>query len=135
MDCMDEFLVQIVFYIYLTRIVVYILKLTVPFRYEWLEVVFFELTTCVFFTFTAYKFQPAINNPYLALSQDSDDEVDAEMDIPLTQNPMFEQLSKVNQKPRRFLTKLSARDPNDLLTPDEDDEDGYHHIHMSTTHV
>nr|ACC43944.1 lung-like 7 transmembrane receptor [Philodina roseola] len=130
-----QFYVMIVFYIYLTRIVVYILKLTVPFRYEWIEVVFFEMTTFVFFTFTAYKFQPAINNPYSALAQDSDEEGDPEMDVPLTQNPIYEQVAKVNQKPRRFLTKLSPRDPNDLITPDEDDEDGYHHIHMSTTQV
>jgi hypothetical protein len=112
------------------------LKLTVPFRYEWLEVIFFELTTFVFFIFTAYKFQPAINNPYLALSQDSDDDVDGEIDVPLTQNPVLDRVTKVNQKPRRFLTKLSSsRDISDCLIPDEDDEDGYHHIHMSTTHV
>jgi hypothetical protein len=57
------------------------------------------------------------------------------MDVPLTQNPVFEQITKVNQKPRRFLTKLFPKDPNDIITPDEDDEDGYHHIHMNTTHV
>jgi hypothetical protein len=56
------------------------------------------------------------------------------MDKPLTQNPVFEQITKVNQKPRRFLTKLLTKDPNDIITPDED-EDGYHHIHMNTTHV
>ncbi|CAF1504870.1 unnamed protein product, partial [Didymodactylos carnosus] len=76
-----QFYVMIVFYIYFTRIIVYILKLTVPFRYEWLEVLFFDLTTFIFFVFTACKFQPAINNPYLALSQDSDEE-DLEMDVP-----------------------------------------------------
>ncbi|CAF1344023.1 unnamed protein product, partial [Rotaria sp. Silwood1] len=130
-----QFYVMIVFYIYLTRIVVYIVKLTVPFRFEWLEVIFFELTTFIFFIFTAYKFQPAINNPYLALSQDSDDDIDGEMDIPLTQNPVFEQVTKVNQKPKKNSTKLSTKDPSDLITPDEDDEDGYHHIRLSTSHV
>ena len=84
---------------------------------------------------TAYKFRPAINNPYLALSQDSDDDVDAEMDVPLTQNPVFGQVTRVNQKPRRYLTKLMPKDPNGVITPDEDDEDGYHHIHVSTTLV
>lgn len=97
--------------------------------------IFFELTTFIFFTFTAYKFRPAIQNPYLALSQDSDEEADPEMDIPLTQNPILDQVSKVNQKPRRFLTKLIRRDPNDPLLADEEDEDGYHHIQMSTTQV
>ncbi|UJR25679.1 hypothetical protein I4U23_007030 [Adineta vaga] len=130
-----QFYFMIVFYIYLTRIVVYIVKLTVPFRFEWLEVVCFELTTFIFFTFTAYKFQPAPNNPYLTLAQESDDE-DPEMDQPIIQNPVFDQVTKVNQKPRRFLTKLSTRNPNDIVTPDEDDdEDGYHHIQISSTQV
>lgn len=130
-----QFYVMIVFYIYLTRIVVYIIKLTVPFRFEWLEVIFFELTTFIFFTFTAYNFQPAINNPYLALAQETDDEMDAEMDVPVTQNPVFEQVAKVNQKPKKFIRKLLTKQNNDLLLPDDEDEDGYHHVHMSTTHV
>ncbi|CAF0760572.1 unnamed protein product [Adineta ricciae] len=129
-----QFYFMIVLYIYLTRIVVYIVKLTVPFRFEWLQVVCFELTTFVFFTFTAYKFQPAPNNPYLTLAQESDDE-DPEMDQPVIQNPVFDHVTKVNKKPRRFLPKLSTRNPNDVLTPDEDDEDGYHHIQMSSTQV
>jgi hypothetical protein len=57
------------------------------------------------------------------------------MNVPLTQNPVFEQITKVNQKPRRFLGKLLKKDPNDIITPDEEDEDGYHHIHMNSTHV
>lgn len=97
--------------------------------------IFFELTTFVFFTFTAYKFQPAINNPYLALSQDSDDEAPGETDVPLTQNPVFDQVNKVNQKSRRVITKLSPNDSRDHLAADDDDEDGYHHIHLSTTQV
>ncbi len=133
--CNRNVFIQIIFYIYLTRIVVYIVKLTVPFRFEWLEVICFELTTFIFFTFTAYKFQPAVDNPYLALAQDSDEEIDGEMNVPLTQNPVFEQITKVNQKPRRFLGKLLTKDPNDIITPDEEDEDGYHHIHMNSTHV
>ena len=57
------------------------------------------------------------------------------MDVPVTQNPVFEQVTKVNQKPKQFIRKLLTKSNNDLLTPDDDDEDGYHHIHMSTTHV
>lgn len=40
---------------------------------------FFELATYVFFVMTASKFRPAVNNPYLLLSKD-DDEEDIEMD-------------------------------------------------------
>jgi hypothetical protein len=42
----------------------------VPFRYEWLDKLCTELVTFLFFALTAYKFQPARNNPYLQLSQD-----------------------------------------------------------------
>lgn len=41
-----------------------------PFRYEWLDELSIEVVTFTFFAFTAYKFQPASNNPYLQLSQE-----------------------------------------------------------------
>lgn len=42
-------------------------------RYEWLDELVTEVVTFVFFVLTAYKFQPAVNNPYLQLAQDEDD--------------------------------------------------------------
>ncbi|XP_078685664.1 protein GPR107-like isoform X2 [Branchiostoma floridae x Branchiostoma belcheri] len=68
-----HFYVMIVCYIYFTRIIVYLLKITVPFQYEWLGQFFAELATYVFFVMTGYKFRPASNNPYLQVSQDDED--------------------------------------------------------------
>lgn len=39
---------------------------------------FREMTTFIFFVLTGYKFRPAINNPYLELAHDTEDE---EMDV------------------------------------------------------
>lgn len=74
-----HFYVMIVCYIYSTRIIVYLLKMTVPFQYDWLHEMFREMATYVFFVLTAYKFRPASQNPYFALNDD-DDYYDDEMD-------------------------------------------------------
>lgn len=71
-----HFYVMIVCYIYSTRIIVYLLKITVPFQYGWLHEMFREMATYVFFVLTAYKFRPASQNPYFALSDDEDDDMD-----------------------------------------------------------
>jgi hypothetical protein len=54
-------------------------QITVPFKYEWVDDMFREMTTFIFFVLTGYKFRPASNNPYLELAHDSDEEAD--MDI------------------------------------------------------
>lgn len=51
------------------------LQITVPFKYEWLDEFFFELATYIFFIMTASKFRPALNNPYLLLTKDDEEEV------------------------------------------------------------
>ena len=47
-----HFYIMVVCYIYFTRIIVYLLKITVPFQYEWLDEMFKEMTTFVFFVMT-----------------------------------------------------------------------------------
>jgi len=89
-----HFYILIVCYIYFTRIIVYLLKITVPFQYEWLDEMFKELATVAFFTVTGYKFRPANNNPYLQVAT-SDDET--EMDEVVTDIGALESLRKVNQ--------------------------------------
>ncbi|CAG2054686.1 unnamed protein product, partial [Timema podura] len=76
-----HFYIMIVCYIYFTRIIVYLLKITVPFQYEWLDEMFHEMATYVFFVMTGYKFRPASANPYFQLTPDDDDDDDAEMDV------------------------------------------------------
>ena len=85
-----HFYVMVVCYVYFTRIIVYLLRITVPFQvrkivigkallhfpfqYEWLDSMFKEVATLVFFVMTGYKFRPASNNPYFAVATDDDDE-------------------------------------------------------------
>ncbi|CAB0045102.1 unnamed protein product [Trichogramma brassicae] len=77
-----HFYIMIVCYIYFTRVIVYLLKITVPFQYKWLDEMFREMATYVFFVLTGYKFRPASANPYFTLSPeelaqgDDDDEND-----------------------------------------------------------
>lgn len=69
-----HFYVMIVCYIYFTRIIVYLLRITVPFQYGWLDEMFREMATYVFFVLTGYKFRPAAHNPYFSLPQEEDEE-------------------------------------------------------------
>ena len=63
---------MVVCYVYFTRIIVYLLRITVPFQYEWLDPMFKEMSTLVFFVMTGYKFRPASNNPYFAVASEDD---------------------------------------------------------------
>ena len=49
------------------------LKQILPFRYEWFDELSTEVVTFTFYALTAYKFQPASNNPYLQVSQNGND--------------------------------------------------------------
>ena len=64
---------MVVCYIYFTRIIVYLLKITVPFQYGWLDEMFKEMATFVFFVMTGYKFRPASSNPYFSVPLDDYD--------------------------------------------------------------
>jgi len=48
------------------------MKITVAFQYEWLDSMFKEVATLVFFVMTGYKFRPASNNPYFSVAMDDD---------------------------------------------------------------
>jgi len=67
-----HFYIMVVCYIYFTRIIAYLLKIVVPFQYEWLDEMFREMATFVFFVMTGYKFRPASNNPYFSVPTDDD---------------------------------------------------------------
>lgn len=56
-----------------------IFDMTVPFRYTYLNSVFREGGTFIFFILTGYTFRPTMENPYLTLSQMDEDD-DVEMD-------------------------------------------------------
>ncbi|GLI58639.1 hypothetical protein VaNZ11_000376 [Volvox africanus] len=67
-----QFYVMVVVYIYVTRIVVYLLKSTVQYDYAWVSTAVEELVTLAFYVWTATKFRPTNENPYLKLQGDSD---------------------------------------------------------------
>lgn len=108
-----HFYVMIVCYIYSTRIIVYLLKITVPFQYGWLHEMFKEMATYVFFVLTAYKFRPAAQNPYFALTDDEDDEVEI-----LTESGAMEGMKKVNSR----ITKVPLHQQN-LTEVTEEEKD------------
>ena len=72
-ECLNSLFTYLIFKTFsflCCRIIVYLLKITAPYKYEWLDDVFKEAGTFVFFFMTGYKFRPASNNPYFALRLD-----------------------------------------------------------------
>jgi len=67
-----QFYLIVVSYIYFTRIIVYLLDATLPFRWVWLGDLFTEAATFAFFCTVGYKFQPISNNPFLTLEEEED---------------------------------------------------------------
>nr|CAD7443606.1 unnamed protein product [Timema bartmani] len=113
-----HFYIMIVCYIYFTRIIVYLLKITVPFQYEWLDEMFHEMATYVFFVMTGYKFRPASANPYFQLTPDDDDD-DAEMDVVVSQSGLMEGLSKISRVNKVTPEIASDEEKDNLLAKRE----------------
>ncbi|XP_060485991.1 protein GPR108 isoform X1 [Panthera onca] len=90
-----HYYVMIICYIYFTRIIAILLRVAVPFQWQWLYQLLVEGSTLAFFVLTGYKFQPAGNNPYLQLPQE--DEEDVQMEQLMTNSGFREGLSKVNK--------------------------------------
>ncbi|CAI5995871.1 unnamed protein product [Closterium sp. NIES-65] len=65
-----HFYVLVVCYIYFTRIVVYVLRSTMPYQNAWTADLAGELVTLVFYCVTGYQFRPMEENPFLAVHDD-----------------------------------------------------------------
>ncbi|XP_069460515.1 protein GPR108-like isoform X2 [Ambystoma mexicanum] len=89
-----HYYIMIVCYIYFTRIIAILLKVTVSFQLQWLHEMLVEVSTLVFFVLTGYKFRPASNNPYLQLPQEDED---IQMDEVLTESGALGGVSRVNK--------------------------------------
>lgn len=113
-----HFYIMIVCYIYFTRIVVYLLQIMVPFQYEWLDDMFREMATYVFFAVTAYKFRPADSNPYFQVPLSDDEQ---EMDEVLTESGVTEGLSRVRN--RADAAEAAADDERQTLSKRESSHD------------
>ena len=66
------YLVTVAF-VYFTRIIVFLLKSTLPFELTWMSEVFSEMASFLFYGATGLLFAPGKKNPYLSLAQDDED--------------------------------------------------------------
>lgn len=64
-----QFYVLTVIYIYVTRIVIYLLQTGLPYSLQWVSAVAEEGATLAFYALTAWHFQPRSDNPYLQLDE------------------------------------------------------------------
>uniref|UniRef100_A0A3B5M2L9 Uncharacterized protein n=1 Tax=Xiphophorus couchianus TaxID=32473 RepID=A0A3B5M2L9_9TELE len=85
---------KIVCYIFFTRIIAILMKITMPFQWQWCYEFLVEVSTLIFFVLTGYKFRPASNNPYL---QPPLNEEDVEKDEVVTESGALEGISKVKK--------------------------------------
>nr|KAF6401125.1 G protein-coupled receptor 108 [Rousettus aegyptiacus] len=90
-----HYYVMIICYVYFTRIIAILLRVAVPFQWQWLCQLLVEGSTLTFFVLTGYKFQPAGDNPYLQLPLE--DEEDVQTEQVMTDAGFREGLSKVNK--------------------------------------
>ena len=74
------FYVVVIVYIYLTRIVVFLIAATVSFEMEWLSTFITELSTLGFYVFTGYNFMPS---PDSVLHQESSEEEEGDSEYGL----------------------------------------------------
>uniref|UniRef100_A0A1L8DK02 Putative g protein-coupled seven transmembrane receptor n=1 Tax=Nyssomyia neivai TaxID=330878 RepID=A0A1L8DK02_9DIPT len=102
-----QFYIMIVCYIYFTRIIVYLLKITVAFQYAWIYEMFREMANYTFFVLTAYKFRPASQHPYFTVSN-TDDEDDA--NEVLTDSGFTEGLTKVTNRSMPSTTVIDGNE-------------------------
>ncbi|XP_043286236.1 protein GPR107 isoform X2 [Venturia canescens] len=113
-----HFYIMIVCYIYFTRIIVYLLKMTVPFQYEWLDEMFREMATYVFFVLTGYKFRPASANPYFTVTNEDElgrGDDDDDMDIVVSgSSGLTEHLGKTK------VTKIVRPTTTELIVNEEE---------------
>lgn len=80
------------------------LKITVPFQYAWLDELFREMATYVFFVVTGYKFRPATQSPYFN-ARDLDDEDEVEI---LTQTGYTENIRNVTNRSMGLTTSVES---------------------------
>lgn len=73
-----QFYLLVVAYIYFTRIVIFLVQATLPYDLLWLQALFDEGATFLFYCVTGAKFKPADANPYLAVDTQERDAAELE---------------------------------------------------------
>lgn len=87
-----HFYLMVVIYIYFTRIVVYLVDATLPFRWTWLGPFFSECASLMFFGATGYYFRPHSDNPYFSV--DDEIELDTSLDLDTQLDKIVEEESR-----------------------------------------
>ncbi|KAM7349519.1 protein GPR107 [Cochliomyia hominivorax] len=105
-----QFYIMIVCYIYFTRIIVYLLKMTVAFQYAWLDEMFREMATYVFFVLTGYKFRPTSSHPYFAVDNEDDDDDEVEV---LTESGLTHGIHRTKAQNRNAVSNTVIIEGND----------------------
>ena len=59
---------------YMTRVIVQLVEATVPFTVSWVAKLVEELITIAYYVFVGYKLRPAIDNQYLEVRTDEEEE-------------------------------------------------------------
>jgi len=108
LDLFRNFYVMFVLYIYFTRIVIFILRITMPPHLTWVDEFCEEIATLVFFILTGYKFRPGCNNPYFKV-----DDIEA---VVLTETAITEKVQK------RRVKKSSKPEAQNLLDGSDDED-------------
>jgi len=70
-----QFYLIVVSYIYFTRIIIFLLDATLPFKLVWMGEMFSELAALSFFSIVGYKFRPSEDNPYFKLDVGDEDAI------------------------------------------------------------
>lgn len=107
LDLFRHFYIMFVLYIYFTRIVVYIMKITLPPNETWVANFCDETATLGFFILTGYKFRPGCNNPYF--------KVEEEMSEVLTKSNLTENVKKRDRGEKQKLLAESDEDEDTIL--------------------
>lgn len=71
-----QFYIGVVSYVYFTRIVVFLLGASLPYKNLFMEDLIKELATLAFYIYTGFKFYPGSENPYLKVDRDDDEQTE-----------------------------------------------------------
>ncbi|KAL3318763.1 hypothetical protein Ciccas_002572 [Cichlidogyrus casuarinus] len=71
-----QFYIMVISYVYLTRIIAYLLRITVYYNLTWTVELFKECITLIFMVAVGVKFRPTEDNPYLRVATEDEEEED-----------------------------------------------------------
>jgi len=71
---MRAFYTTTLVYVYVTRLLLWLLSQGVSYRYTWLPPFLEEVVCLAYYVWTGYKFKPSLENAYLRVSQDDDED-------------------------------------------------------------